>query len=60
MKHSDFIKWLREQGCEIRKGKGSHVVATNPKSRTSMAVPTHGKSDIPEGTRKAIIKYLDL
>jgi mRNA interferase HicA len=60
MKHSEFIKWLREQGCEIRKGKGSHVVATNPKNRKSMAVPTHGKSDIPEGTRRAIIRFLEL
>lgn len=61
MKYREFIRWLKAQGCVVTPGKGSHVIATNPKNNKSMGVPTHGKhNDIPEGTRKSIIKFLEL
>ncbi len=61
MKYKEFLQWLKSKGCSISTGKGSHVIAHNPHNKRSIGVPTHGKhNDIPEGTRKSIVKFLEL
>ncbi|HFK4477346.1 TPA: type II toxin-antitoxin system HicA family toxin [Citrobacter sedlakii] len=60
MKYSEFLRWLKSQGVMIENAKGgsSHRKATI-NGRKSI-FPFHGSKEIPEGTRKSIIKDLGL
>lgn len=60
VKYSEFLRWLKSQGVMIEnaKGGGSHRKATI-NGRKSI-FPFHGSKEIPEGTRKSIIKDLGL
>lgn len=59
MKFSEFRRWLKAQGVTFEAGKGSHfkIIAPNG-NRTTFA--DHGSKEMPEPTRKAIIKQLGL
>jgi mRNA interferase HicA len=58
MKYSEFIRWLRAQGVQFDRQRGSHqLVRLN--DRTSV-VPNHGSKEIPEPLRKKIMKDLGL
>lgn len=59
MKFSEFRRWLKAHGVILEAGKGSHfkVTATNG-NRSTFA--DHGSKEMPEPTRKAIIKQLGL
>jgi len=59
MKFSEFRRWLKAQGVTFEAGKGSHFKVTAPNgNKTTFA--DHGSKEIPEPTRKAIIKQLGL
>jgi mRNA interferase HicA len=59
MKFSEFRRWLRAQEVTFEAGKGSHFKVTAPNgNKTTFA--DHGAKEMPEGTRKAIIKQLGL
>ncbi|EPL0429030.1 type II toxin-antitoxin system HicA family toxin [Citrobacter freundii] len=60
VKYSEFLRWLKSQGVMIEnaRGGGSHRKATI-NGRMSI-FPFHGSKEIPEGTRKSIIKDLGL
>jgi len=59
MKCSEFKRWLLSQGVTFKKGKGSHFKITAPSGKTSVFAD-HGAQEMPEPTRKAIIKQLGL
>lgn len=49
----EFIAYAQRHGCEVVRGKGSHVKARNDKGFA--VIPDH-PGDLPTGTRRAIIK----
>ncbi len=59
MSYNEFKRWLLAQGVNFeRKGKGSHmIIELNGKKSV---FPSHGKKEIPEGTRLKIKKDLGL
>ncbi|GJH23632.1 type II toxin-antitoxin system HicA family toxin [Caballeronia novacaledonica] len=58
MKYSEFRKWLREQGVDIKPGNGSHFRLTlNGKIST---FPDHGSKEIGKGLAEQIKKQLGL
>lgn len=58
MKYSEFRRWLKAQGVEFGKGKGSHFRLYLNGLKSSF--PDHGAKEMPEGTRKSIMKDLGL
>ncbi|TAL83314.1 MAG: type II toxin-antitoxin system HicA family toxin [Candidimonas sp.] len=56
MKTSEFKRWLKSQGAEFKEGSNHTKIYLNDKQST---LPRHN-GNIPEGTRKAIIKQLGL
>jgi len=59
MKFSEFRRWLKAQGVTFEAGKGSHFKVTAPNGNRS-TFADHGSKEMPEATRKAIIKQLGL
>jgi len=59
MKCSEFRRWLLSQGVTFQKGKGSHFKLTAPNGKRSVFAD-HGSAEMPEPTRKTIIKQLGL
>jgi len=59
MKCSEFRRWLLSQGVRFEKGKGSHFKLTAPNDNRSVFAD-HGSNELPEPTRKAIVKQLGL
>lgn len=59
MKYSEFVRWLKSHGVAIADGKGRHYKKATYNGRT-IPVPYHGAKEMPEGTRKAILKQLGL
>ncbi|WP_219097621.1 type II toxin-antitoxin system HicA family toxin [Pseudomonas sp. UMAB-40] len=58
MKCSEFRRWLKAQGVTFKSAKGSHFrIYLNGKSST---FADHGAKEMPEGTRKQILKDLSL
>lgn len=58
MKFSEFRRWLRAQGVTFKNAKGSQFrVYLDGKSST---FADHGAEEMPEGTRKQILKDLGL
>lgn len=45
-----------KNGCEVRSGKGSHVVVSNEKG--SCVIPVHGNKQLGTGIFRAIVKTL--
>ena len=61
MKSSEFIKWLKKQGCEIiqNEPKGGHITVKYKGERTVM--PFHGsRKEMKKGTVEGIKKQLGL
>ncbi|MEZ5494111.1 MAG: type II toxin-antitoxin system HicA family toxin [Pseudomonadales bacterium] len=56
MKASQFRKWLESQDVEIKAGSKHDKLYYQGKQST---LPRH-KGEIPEGTRRAIVKQLGL
>ena len=56
MKTSEFRRWLLAQGVEMKEGAKHTKLYCNGRQST---LARH-KSEIPEGTRKAILKALGL
>jgi predicted RNA binding protein YcfA (HicA-like mRNA interferase family) len=56
MKRRDLIKQLEQMGCVFVRHGGSHDWYSNPKTKTSQAVPRH--NEINENLAKSIIKKL--
>lgn len=60
MKFSEFRRWLKAQGVTFEAGKGtSHFKITAPNGKKTVFAD-HGAKEMPEPTRKAIIKQLGL
>jgi len=59
MKFSEFRRWLKAQGVTFEAGKGSHFKIIAPNGNRS-TFADHGSKEMPEPTRKAIIKQLGL
>lgn len=57
MKQSEFRRWLEQQGVEIKQGTNHLKLYYNGKRST---MPRHPSKEIAEGTRRAILKQLDL
>lgn len=57
MKQSEFRRWLKAQGVEIKDGK-KHLKLYYQGRQSTM--PRHPGKEIHEGLRKAIIKQLGL
>ncbi|SPB18723.1 putative mRNA interferase HicA [Caballeronia novacaledonica] len=57
-KYSEFRKWLRDQGVEIKAGKGSHFRLTL-NGKISI-FPDHGSKEIGTGLMAQIKKQLGL
>lgn len=60
MKHSEFKKWLKKQGCTFNEseGKGGHITIYYRDRKTVM--PFHGSKEIGKGLVSAIKKQLGL
>lgn len=60
MKHSEFKKWLKKQGCsfEESRGKGGHITIEYKGKKTVM--PFHGSKEIGNGLVRAIKKQLGM
>lgn len=59
MKFSEFRRWLKAQGVTFEAGKGSHFKITAQNGKQTVFAD-HGAKEMPEPTRKAIIKQLGL
>lgn len=60
MKFSEFRRWLKAHGVTFEAGKrGSHFNVTAPNGKQT-TFADHGAKEMPEPTRKAIIKQLGL
>ncbi|PRD24683.1 UNVERIFIED_CONTAM: hicA [Trichonephila clavipes] len=59
MKFSEFRRWLKANGVTFEAGKGSHFKITAPNGKTTIFAD-HGAKEMPEPTRKGIIKQLGL
>jgi mRNA interferase HicA len=57
VKTSAFRRWLAAKGATFREGKSHTKVYLNGKVST---LPRHGAKEIPEGTRRAILRQLGL
>ncbi len=60
MRHSEFRKWLKDQGCtfEEGRGKGGHITIHYQGRKTVM--PFHGNKEIGKGLVHAIKRQLGL
>ena len=58
MKYSEFRRWLKAHGVQFANGKGSHKRLYFNGLKSSF--PDHGAKEMPEGTRKSIMKDLGL
>jgi len=60
MTHSEFKRWLKQQGCtfEEGRGKGGHITIHFHDRKTVM--PNHGSKEIGKGLVQAIKKQLGL
>ncbi|WP_258908997.1 type II toxin-antitoxin system HicA family toxin [Pseudomonas putida] len=58
-KFSEFRRWLKAYGATFEAAKGSHVEITAPNGKKTVFAD-HGAKEMPEPTRKAIIKQLGL
>ncbi|VVP53579.1 putative mRNA interferase toxin HicA [Pseudomonas fluorescens] len=59
MKFSEFRRWLKAHGVTFEAGKESHFKITAPNGKQT-TFADHGSKEMPEPTRKAIIKQLGL
>lgn len=59
MKFSEFRRWLKAQGVTFEAGKGSHFKIVAPNGKKTVFAD-HSAKEMPEPTRKAIIKQLGL
>lgn len=59
MKFSEFRRWLKAHGVTFEAAKGSHFKITAPNGKQTVFAD-HGAKEMPEPTRKAIIKQLGL
>lgn len=57
MKISEFKRWLESQGVTIKDGANHWKLYLNGKQST---LPRHPSKELKEGTRKAILKQLDI
>lgn len=57
MKVSEFKRWLAERGATFKEGAGHTKVYLNGKQTI---LPRHGSKELKEGTRRGILKQLDL
>lgn len=57
MKISEFKRWLQDQGASFIEG-GRHTRVTLHGRQT--VLPRHPSRDLPEGTRRAMLKQLGL
>lgn len=60
MKANDLIKLLLQGGWVEVRQNGSHKIFKHPSIAANIAVPMHGKKDIPIGTLKDIKKKAGL
>ncbi|EMC0409893.1 type II toxin-antitoxin system HicA family toxin [Vibrio fluvialis] len=57
MKHSEFLKWLVEQGVEVREGSKHTKLYYNGRQST---FPRHPAKELGKGLEKRIKKQLGL
>ena len=57
MKQSEFRRWLEQKGVTVK--QGTNHLKLYYKDRRSV-MPRHPGKEIAEGTRKAILKQLNL
>lgn len=57
MKQAEFVRWLKDQGAEIRDGTKHLKVYLNGKQTT---VPRHPGKEISNQFAKVIMKQLDI
>lgn len=57
MKYNEFKRWLVKQGVEVVEGGKHTKLYYNGKQSV---LPRHGAKEIPEPTKKAILKQLGL
>ena len=58
MKRGDFIRYIRANGCELRREGARHSLYYNPNSNTVSAVPRH--PEIKDTLVKEICKDLHI
>lgn len=58
MKYNEFMRWLKRQGVEFERGKGSHQILRYD-GKTSV-FPSHGSKEMKEPVRRKILKDLGL
>ncbi|MFP8968554.1 type II toxin-antitoxin system HicA family toxin [Pokkaliibacter sp. CJK22405] len=59
MTYNEFERWLKKQGVQIANLSGRHYKKATYNGKT-IPLPYHGAKEIPEGTRRKIIKELGL
>lgn len=57
MKISEFKRWLESQGVRVENGTNHWKLFFNGKQTT---LPRHPAKELKEGTRKAILKHLEI
>lgn len=58
MKRSEFLKWLRQHGCELIREGGSHSWWGNPARNLRSSVPRH--TEISDQLARKICKDLGI
>ena len=60
MKISELIKYLKKNGCYLKRNGSNHDIWCNKENGQCTAVPRHSSNEVPKGTLKQILKDLGL
>lgn len=60
MKVSEFIKYLKRNGCVIKRNGSRHDIWYCERTGKEAAVPRHSSKELPNGTLNEILKNIGL
>lgn len=60
MTTSEFIRYIKKQGCQFDHHGTKHDVYINPKTGQTTQVPRHAKKEIGTGLKNSMLKDLGL
>lgn len=60
MKVSEMVRFLKKNGCQIKRSGAEHDIWINPKTGGETTVPRHHSKELSTGTASQILKDLGL
>jgi len=60
MKYSELFKLLKQDGWEVIRQTGSHVIMKHPTKPQQLTVPNHGSKEVKKGLCNILLKQADI